>query len=146
MKRILYLTVLLFLFSCHAQKEFGRYQKPVASCKPMLLLAEEANAIDTDPYQLDSLAVSADCLEVFVTYSGGCGGAEFELYYTNKVMYSMPPQTTLFMDFKDDDPCRSIVQDTLHFDLSEFKEMASSGGIWLRMKDSKKGILYSFSK
>ena len=143
MKPVLYLSVLFFLFSCHAQKEVGKHQKPKASCKPMALLTEEVNATESDPYQLDSLAVIDDCLEVFVSYSGGCGGAAFELYYTNRVMQSMPPQTVLHLHLKDDDPCRSIVRDTLYFDLSNFKELAKSGGIWLRLKDSDKRALYS---
>jgi hypothetical protein len=143
MKPILYLSALLFLFSCHAQKEVGKHQKPKVSCKPMVLLTEEANATESDPYQLDSLAVIDDCLEVFVSYSGGCGGAAFELYYTNRVMQSMPPQSVLHLHFKDEDPCRSIVRDTLYFDLSNFKELAKSGGIWLRLKDSDKRALYS---
>ncbi|MCF6170745.1 MAG: hypothetical protein L3J66_07210 [Bacteroidales bacterium] len=143
MNKLVFLFALLFLFSCHAQKEVAKQQnkKAEVACKPMLLLTEEVNATASDFFDLDSLAVTNNCLEAFVTYSGGCGGAAFELYYTNKVMHSMPPQTTLFLHFKDDDPCRSIVQDTLYFDLSVFTELASSGGIWLRLKDSDKRVL-----
>jgi len=146
MNKILFLFVLLFLFSCHVQKEATK-QKNIDSevaCNPMLLLTEEVNTKDSDFFDLDSLAVTKNCLEVFVSYSGGCGEADFSLYHTNMVMHSMPPQTVLFLNFKDDDPCRSIVRDTLYFELSSFKEMASSGGIWLRLRDSDRRVLYKF--
>ena len=146
MKKLIYLLTVLTLFACHAQKETSRQQKTraTADCKTILPLNEEANPGQSDPYQLDSLAVNNHCLEVFVSYSGGCGEAEFDLYATNKVMQSMPPQAVLLLNFKDEDPCRAIVRDTLYFDLSNFNELAKSGGIWLHLKDSDKRVLYSF--
>ena len=147
MNKILFLFALLFLFSCHTQKEAGKQQnkKSVVVCKPMQLLTEEVNTKESDFFNLDSLAITDKCLEVFVSYSGGCGEANFDLYYTNMVMHSMPPQTTLFLHFKDEDPCRSIVRDTLYFELSNFAELASTGGIWLRLRDSDRRVLYDVS-
>ena len=143
MNKILFLFALLFLFSCHSQKKAAKQnKKSEVVCNPMLLLTEEVNAKESDFFDLDSLAITDNCLEVFVSYSGGCGEANFDLYYTNMVMHSMPPQTTLLLNFKDEDPCRSIVYDTLYFELSNFVELASSGGIWLRLRDSDRRVLY----
>jgi len=143
MKKLIFISALLFLFSCHTQKEATKQKKKSEkACNPMLLLTEEVNTKESDLFDLDSLAITDNCLEVFVSYSGGCGEANFSLYHTNMVMHSMPPQTTLLLNFKDDDPCRSIVHDTLYFELSNFTELASSGGIWLRLRDSDRRVLY----
>ena len=144
MNKLLFLFALLFLFSCHAQKEATKQQnqKSEIVCKPMLLLTEEAKVEESDFFNLDSLAITNKYLEVFVSYSGGCGEADFEIYHTNMVMHSMPPQTVLLLNFKDNDPCRAIIRDTLYFDLLPFHELAASGGIWLKFRDSDKKVLY----
>ncbi len=145
MKKLIFISVLLFLFSCHIHKESTKQnKKSKVACKSMLLLTEEVNAKESDLFDLDSLAISNNCLEVFVSYSGGCGEADFSLYHTNMVMHSMPPQTVLFLNFKDEDPCRAIIQDTLYFNLSNFDELASSGGIWLKLRDYDRRVLYKF--
>jgi len=146
MNKFLFFFALFFLFSCHTQKGANKQnKKSEVACKPMLILTDEVNSKESDVFGLDSLAIASNCLEVFVSYGGGCGEAVFELYCTNKVMHSMPPQTVLFLDFKDEDPCRSIIPDTLYFDLLPFHELASSGGIWLKFRDSDKKVLYKTS-
>jgi len=77
-----------------------------------------------------------------VNYSGGCGGAEFQLYNANRIKESLPPQTVLFLHLKDEDPCRAIVRDTLFYDLGPFEKFANNSGIMLKFKGVNKSILY----
>ena len=91
---------------------------------------------------MHSFSVVGDVLEVFVSYGGGCGEADFEMYYTQRVMNSMPPQTVIYLGFTDSDPCRSIVTKKLTFSLEPFRIMAENGGIWLILGGSDLRQLY----
>ena len=93
-----------------------------------------------DPFDVDSMTIDGDCLNVFVHYGGGCGEANFELYYTQIVAQSMPPQTSLQLSFEDNDNCRSIVSRRLFFDLEPFSDYANNGGIYLLI--AGKRVLY----
>lgn len=138
------LLLLLALFSCQSQKKTTEQQngEQINVCQPMFNLTEEVNPGPSDHFSIDSLSITRNCLEIFVNYGGGCGGAEFQLYNANRIKESLPPQTVLFLHLKDEDPCRSIVSDTLYFDLSPFNKFANNSGIWLKFKGFEESVLY----
>lgn len=138
------ILVLLALFSCQSQKKATDQdaEKPATVCQPLLSMTEKTNPGTSDYFIMDSLSINGNCLEVYVNYSGGCGGTEFKLYNSNRIKESLPPQTVLFLHFKDEDPCRGIVRDTLFYDLSPFEKFANNSGIWLKFKGNDKSILY----
>ncbi len=145
MNKLLLIFFLTALFSCNPQKKVAdkaNDHKVKNLCMPVLGPVGETKMVASDFFTLDSLAVTEDCLWVLVSYSGGCGGADFRLFASGKVKYSMPPQADLLLHFTDNDPCRELVQDTLHFDLSTFTQLAEDGGIWLGLKGLDKRVLY----
>lgn len=144
MTKISFLILLLAIVSCQSQKKTTDQgnEKQTVICEPMLSFTEELNPGPSDYFIMDSISINGNCLEVYVNYSGGCGGSEFQLYNTNRIKESMPPQTVLFLHFKDNDPCRAIVRDTLYYDLSPFEKFANNSGIWLNFKGYEKSILY----
>jgi hypothetical protein len=132
------LPVLTLMYSCLSHKKTVR--EKTGGCLPMQLI--DSVPAKGDYYTLDSLAVSGDCLNVYVTYDGGCGTADAKLYYTNRVMESFPPKTVLYFCFADNDACRSMIQKSFSFDLTPFSQKASSGGIWLKIAGTGKKVLY----
>ena len=110
------------------------------------MLEKPADSLRIDFYEIDSLSIKDHCLEILVNYGGGCGGARFELYYTNQVLESMPPQIVLHLAFIDNDPCRSIVQKKLKFNLEPFKRFADRGGIYFKIAGTEKSVLYQIPK
>jgi hypothetical protein len=123
--------------SCRVKKgaaaEQTELKNATAGCTPMQLEEEPLLPVASDLFDLDSVWIEGYCLNFLVGYSGGCGSVDFQLYYNDKVMKSMPPQTSLFLAFTDSDPCRSLIQDTLRFDLSPFEAMARAGGVILNV-------------
>ncbi len=111
-------------------------------CQSMTYNESPIDKISTDYYSIDSLFIKDDCLNIWVSYGGGCGDADFKLYYSGRVMKSMPPQTSLLLQLIDNDPCRAIVQQKLFFNLSFFEEDASKSGILLNLVNSEKSIMY----
>ena len=98
--------------------------------------------IETDYYQVDSVFITGNCLNIWATYSGGCGDSEFTLFYNNLIMESMPPKANLMLKFSDQDNCRAIVQQKLTYNISFFDDYAKEDGIRLRLAGVGKTVLY----
>jgi len=111
-------------------------------CESMTYNTNPVNNIATDYYSLDTIFIANDCLNIWVSYSGGCGDAEFVLYYTDRVKKSMPPKTNLRLQLTDDDPCRAIVQQKLFYNLSFFDDYADKNGILLMLSGNDKSVLF----
>ncbi len=132
------IAALTIFYSCSSYKKTAT-EKSV-NCQPMQLV--DSVPAKGDFYTLDTLSIVNDCLNVSVTYDGGCGTADANLYYTDRIMESFPPKTVLFFIFTDNDACRSIIKKTFSFDLSPFSEKASTGGIWLKIAGTDKRVFY----
>ena len=146
MKHVL---ILIFAFSiilinsCNTSKKAAQTKNIVEDiCESMTYNENPVDNISTDYYSIDSLFITNDCLNIWVSYGGGCGDADFKLFYSNRVMTSMPPKTNLLLQLTDNDPCRAIVQQKLFFNLSFFEEDANKDGILLNLVGSKKSIMY----
>ena len=133
----------LILSSCGQSKKITSNEKPISEpCESMIFTNDQFKNIESDYYSLDSLFIENNCLNIWVSYSGGCGDSEFNLLYSNKVMKSMPPKTNLMLQFKDNDGCRALVQQKLYYDLSFFDDYAQNGGINLRLVGLDSSVLY----
>lgn len=147
MRHLIFLAVSLSLFfpGCKSSKSAAN-SNPAKQieCEEMLLLADSPESIRADHYSIDSLSIQNNCLEIYVNYGGGCGDANFKLYYTQTVAQSMPPQTSIFLGFEDEDPCRSIIRKRLSYHLEPFKKTSAAGGIYLMLGDER--ILYESSE
>ncbi len=144
---LLILLTTFLLTACSTKKQSANTNQPKTSdCKEMIMLEKPADSHRIDFYDIDSLSIKDYCLEILVNYGGGCGEARFDLYYTNQVLESMPPQTVLHLAFEDNDPCRSIVQKKLTFSLEPFKRFADRGGIYFKIAGTEKSVLYQIPK
>ncbi len=146
MKRISIISlvfVTVFISSCKTSKkviQLGDGAKDI--CESMTFNNRPVNNIVTDHYTIDSLFITDNCLNVWASFSGGCGAFEFKLFYSNNVIESMPPETSLLLQLTDNDPCRAIVQQKLFFNLSFFDEYLNENGIILKLAGSDKSVLY----
>ena len=144
---LILIVLVVLLTSCKSKKEvasetqLGNMDVP-ENTEQLVLLEMPNDSIQRDSFEVHSFSVVGDVLEVFVSYGGGCGEADFEMYYTQRVMNSMPPQTVIYLGFTDSDPCRSIVTKKLTFSLEPFRIMAENGGIWLILGGSDLRQLY----
>ena len=128
--------------SCHTVKKIVKIEEAVEVCESMTYTNQQFSDIVSDYYSLDTIFVVNNCLNIWVSYSGGCGDAEFELYYTNKVMESMPPKSNLLLQLIDNDDCRAIVQQKLFYNLNFFEEYAKKDGITLRFAGIGESVFY----
>ena len=146
MKHVLILIFafsIILISSCNTSKKAVKNKDNADDiCKSMTFTDQPVSNISTDYYTIDSLFIINDCLNIWVSYGGGCGDADFKLYYSERIMTSMPPQTSLLLQLTDDDPCRAIVQQKLFFNISFFSEDAKKDGILLNLAGSDKSVMY----
>lgn len=141
MKKILFSIFIVAVFFGYACKSTHKYSTQTnetsSNCSKMLLLNKPLDSLRVDHFELDSISLDKNCLNIFVNYSGGCGDADFNLYYTQIVANSMPPQTALHLSFEDNDNCRSIVSKKLTFDLEPFANYKNGDGIYLILGENR---------
>ncbi|MBC8320790.1 MAG: hypothetical protein H8E34_08715 [Bacteroidetes bacterium] len=139
---ILALTTIL-LSSCKTPKITADAKENLIDfCESMSFTNQPLNNITTDYYTIDTLFITNNCLNLWVSYSGGCGDADFKLYYTNWVIESIPPKTSILLQLIDNDPCRAIVQQKLFFNLSFFDEYSNKEGIVLNLAVRDRSLLF----
>jgi hypothetical protein len=151
MKNIVWLPfvflLIAFAASCRAKKPVAAESTETAKndkiCKPMLLQEEPILPASSDIFDIDTAWVSNSCLHIAVSYGGGCGTVDFQLVYSNRIMKSYPPKTSLFLAFTDEDPCRAIVRDTMHFDIGPFEAMARAGGLYLNLDKYQHPMMFA---
>jgi protein involved in sex pheromone biosynthesis len=132
----------MMISSCHSSKKTAAVTESPNECESMTFNKSALSNIQTDYYSVDSMYIENDCLVIWVNYSGGCGDADFTLYYSDRVMESMPPKSNLLLQLVDQDDCRAIVEQKLYFNLSFFDNYAIQDGINLRLSGIGKTVLY----
>jgi hypothetical protein len=67
-------------------------------------------------------SVQGDCIEMKVSYSGGCAEHRFELVWDGNWAESMPPQVSLrLVHHNNNDHCRAIKSEKLTFDIKPLR-------------------------
>lgn len=118
------LFLCLLLFACTSTKDTTvdpPKDEDTSTCE-QITFKSDLKDIQRDPFRMLSVGIEGDCLEVKVSYSGGCEGAKFELFYHTTVNKKPPPTVKAFLGFIDNDHCRSIKEETLTFNLKSAQQ------------------------
>ncbi len=144
MKRITIIIIAIFIFaSCNTSKNTVQQINYIdEECEAMTYNKSPVSNISSDYYQVDTLFIANNCLNIWVSYGGGCGISSFNLYYNDKVQNSVPPKTILRFQITDEDPCKATVQQKLYYNLSFFDDYYNQDGILFELSESKKSVLY----
>ena len=77
----------------------------------------------SDLFTVEATNISGDCLELDVSYGGGCTQHTFTSCWDESFAESNPVQAWLWIDHDAmNDPCDGILQDTWTLDLSALKQ------------------------
>ena len=107
----------------------------------------------SDPFTLNSAAVTDDTLTVSVSYAGGCRDHEFRLLKADSFMESDPVQLRItIVHDGNGDRCEAWITEQHSFDLSDIKARwraayrRESGVVQLRLRDAvdDEALLYRF--
>lgn len=140
--RFLFLLSLSLTLSCSNSRQLAKTEDAVNACLPVHEV-ESYEGIDSDFFDVQEVFVNDDCLNVILTYSGGCGEVSYEVFYNDIAEESYPPQVFLKLKFTDNDPCRAIEMDTISIDLSWFESMARAGGLQIGLSGFTQQATYA---
>ena len=117
----IFLIIIIFT-SCKTSKGVSSADD-VKEIIPALIVQENYKpAKDNSLFNIGKVEVNKDLLKIYLQYSGGCKEHDFKLYTNKNYSKSKPPQLTLSIEHNaNDDLCKSIVSDTLLFDISNAK-------------------------
>jgi hypothetical protein len=122
------IALLLFVVgvvtSCNCKKKTGGDSETKSNMMSNRVIVQSGYIApeSTDPFTVENALVKGDNLIMYVSYGGGCKTHEFKAYASDVYMKSMPPKLGLFIEHNaNTDLCKSIVRDTLTFDLSTIK-------------------------
>tara|TARA_R110000868_G_scaffold353884_1_gene615113 strand:- start:780 stop:1241 length:462 start_codon:yes stop_codon:yes gene_type:complete len=128
------------------QAKSAKTEKPVSNAKNILI---NANRMPIKPdFRLLEMTNENDVLTVIVQYSGGCEEHDFDAYFSGGWAKSLPPQAAITLEHlnPNKDACRSLVLDTLQFNM---KPLQYAGGNEVVVKWSanpEKQTIYRYGK
>jgi hypothetical protein len=148
MKYSLVLLVMVSLFACKNRKSTASSQSVKQAIPKDVIIHESYNLPkDNADFEITSAQISGDLLTLIVTYSGGCKEHVFSAHATRMYMKSMPPQLGLMIEHVDnDDTCRSLVTDTLVFNLVPVRYPGNDKDytVIIRLPNVEEGIPYKY--
>lgn len=150
----LYTTVIAFAFmailtSCKSKDVVASEDKSTQQTK-----IEEINKLEVDKgytaklvdaITITNTAIEGNNLLISVSFSGGCETHDFRLLTNGAIMKSMPPQMNITLEHDGHgDNCRSMIEQTLVYDISEAKSFGSGAILLILNGDRENRIEYSY--
>jgi hypothetical protein len=113
---------------------------------------DDINDVDTgSPYDIQSVRMFEDIIEICIQYAGGCEAHIFELFAENFFMESYPVQSAVKLSHDDSaDLCEAAITECLAFDLTPLKGLfmdqyqVSEGTILVQFEGFPEPIEYTF--
>lgn len=134
------LTLLFFaLISCKQSKKAVSVNENIttdemnSSAKDSIKFIRTDNSFtppaENDPFNIVSVNLSGDILEIEVSYSGGCEQHNFDLVFNGAYKKSLPAKADLYLlHDNNNDQCRSIVEKKLFFNILSLRFPPNKAG------------------
>ena len=92
--------------------------------------------------------INRDTLTAVVRYSGGCKQHNFNAYFSGAWLKSLPAQAIIDLEHinLENDPCRSLIKDTLKFDITALQYPGSKDIIVKCSGNSEMAAKYKYAK
>lgn len=136
---IQFTTLLLFtlLISCKDSEN-------IAKCGTAAIVNSEFyRSGPNDKIFINNARIEEDCLYIEIGASGCSGDSwEINLYATEEILESFPPQRNMRLSLKNDEMCQAFFTRELIFDISNLKTNGSE--LQLNLTDFEDSLLYKY--
>jgi hypothetical protein len=100
------------------------------SCMPLEKVSLDFNieSLPDDPFEVDTVLFSGDCMDVVLWYSGGCKIHEFRMVELPLLSGTppVPPPTLLLSHQANKDACEAYIRETVSIDLTGLQKQDTS--------------------
>jgi hypothetical protein len=134
---ILALFVLL-IASCSDEKST---EPTHTACGESVYIVEDTSGLDRHIFGLGGAEQSETCLNLWLSYGGGCGEVQFKLYCFGEYVLNDTAHKQIFISLKDDDPCESFISKSFNFDISELNKTTESRYYYLNFVNAADSLL-----
>lgn len=146
---VLFFLCSLICYSCHKKVASTNTSasktddKKVETLIKNVIIASDVDLTNTgDLCSVDSIAIKADILSIYINYSGGCKEHTFDLLSNGMYAKSLPVQLALCLKHNgNSDNCRELITKELKFNVSPCK-YSGKNTVVLKLKDKK--ITYNY--
>lgn len=130
MKYIVLTIITLFLYSCtckkHTTDNGDQNTDAVAtsneSFNNVIVDKEYVLPKENGDFKVLEATIEGDILTLKVSYGGGCETHEFNAYFNEMYMKSLPPKAAIFIEHKNNnDHCKKMITEDLKFDLTNVR-------------------------
>lgn len=104
--------------------------------EPRLLLLQKTsinNEFPNDSYIINNVSIYQNQIIVSLSYSGGCGGAEFIAIWNGMLMKSYPPKANIELRLRDNDDCEALVNEKVYIDITPLINEVGNGGVFVHL-------------
>ena len=127
-----------------ASTEEQEEQNPNKKETMKIILEESPTKHTSDSFNVESVSLGGDILEITVSYGGGCKDHEWKMYSSKMVAKSYPPKLDIFLEHKSNqDLCKALIRETLKFDLTSI-QYSGSEILHLQMNNYDEFIVYTY--
>lgn len=95
-------------------------------CGPIILVKPEvtyvSNKLPSDPFTINGAKINGDCLEILLSFGGGCKAHEFVMTYQKLPNFDKYSGQLILGHNSHGDMCEAYITQTVSFDLSPLKE------------------------
>ncbi len=142
-----YTIVLVMLFSCSTGKDINNSISETKEIQKLIVQDNYKAAKDNAPFYIIKAQLINTHLTVIVQYTGGCKDHDFQLYTDGNFLKSFPPKINLYLEHNsNNDFCKSILQDSLVFDIQNAKYPGKENNyeVILLLDGFEKEIIYNY--
>ena len=104
----------LFMFGCVKPTYTGDCDRAVI---------ESETGFNNGPFDatssINSISWNGNCLEISVSYSGGCEDHEIDVVTNGALIKTQPPIMELALKHDNNDPCEALITETIAYDIND---------------------------
>ncbi len=100
---------------------------------------------ESDPFKILQVKQIEECLEVIISYAGGCKSVQLDLIGSGDYAESEPPQLMVRLILDDDDSCEALVTKRFYFNV-EALQYSGSSSLILNMNDYEEPVWITYDE
>ncbi|GAB5552305.1 MAG: hypothetical protein Sapg2KO_18960 [Saprospiraceae bacterium] len=136
-------NTLRLINSINNQELVFKRKEDQISCMPVQQDMKLFQNAEGDSFQWKAFRLDSTCLEIEISYSGGCGESSMQLIVSEDYGESDPPIVSAKLVFTDNDPCRALVTKSFYFDFETIREEGIDL-LWINFIDLSEEVLIRY--